>query len=360
MRTDPIHRSIEVILENQHPSGAYIACPTFPSYQYCWFRDASFIAYAMDLVGEKESASRFHDWAARQVNNRADIVKDSIVEVASGKSRNSNRILHTRYNLDGTEGISQEWPNFQLDGFGTWLWSLREHHQISGSTLPESWLQAANLVSAYLEATWRQPCFDCWEEFPDFVHPHTLAAIFAGLAAHTELCGEDHSSTLGAIKKYIETHNIVDGHFAKFSNAPAVDSNLIGLAVPYHVFSLDDPRIQATITEIESSLCRGGGLHRYAADTYYGGGEWILLAAWLGWYHAQTGDPQGMLKACHALDWVESQFTLLSYLPEQTPNSLNDPSYYQFWINCWGEIATPLLWSHAMHIILSKTMEERS
>ena len=64
---DLFKRSIEIILANQHPSGAYVACPNFQTYRYCWFRDASFVAYAMELTGEGESAGRFNAWAARAV-----------------------------------------------------------------------------------------------------------------------------------------------------------------------------------------------------------------------------------------------------------------------------------------------------
>ena len=49
---DLIARSIDVIRSGQVPSGAYLAWPTYPTYRYCWFRDGTFIAYAMDLWGE--------------------------------------------------------------------------------------------------------------------------------------------------------------------------------------------------------------------------------------------------------------------------------------------------------------------
>jgi len=32
-------------------------------------------------------------------------------------------------------------------------------------------------------------------------------------------------------------------------------------------------------------------MHRYADDTYYGGGEWVLLATWLGWYYVEAFVP---------------------------------------------------------------------
>ena len=47
-----LHRhSLAVILDNQQPSGAYLACPTMPDYQFSWFRDGAFIAYALTLDG---------------------------------------------------------------------------------------------------------------------------------------------------------------------------------------------------------------------------------------------------------------------------------------------------------------------
>ena len=47
---DLYHRSIDIIKENQAASGAYVASPSFPTYHYCWLRDGSYIAYAMDSV----------------------------------------------------------------------------------------------------------------------------------------------------------------------------------------------------------------------------------------------------------------------------------------------------------------------
>jgi len=44
-----------------------------------------------------------------------------------------------------------------------------------------------------------------------------------------------------------------------------------------------------SFAKIEADLRQGGGVHRYATDTYYGGGEWVLLTAWLGWYYTKIG-----------------------------------------------------------------------
>lgn len=352
---DLFQRSIEVVLQNQTPSGAYLASPNFPTYHYCWFRDGSFIAYAMDLAGEHASAERFHQWAAAAINARADVVRRAVTKVKRGEPLTGADYLHTRYSPDGRETTGEEWPNFQLDGFGTWLWALGEHRRLSRADLPDEWLIAAQLVADYLAALWPLPCYDCWEEFADRVHPHTLAAIYGGLQAHARLTHTEPGAALDAIKQFLFEQAVTDGHFVKFINSTDVDASLLGLAIPYHVIAPDDPLMQATVERIERDLRRGGGLHRYTADTYYGGGEWILLTAWLGWYYIHVGKRE---KAEAALRWIEAQANPQSWLTEQVPATLNDPAYYAPWCERWGEVANPLLWSHAKYIILSTALRD--
>lgn len=365
---DLYQRSIQIILENQSEDGGYIASPNFPTYHYCWFRDGSFIAYAMDLAGENESAHRFHQWVAERVNERKDLVYMALAKVRRGEELAEADILHTRYRLDGTDGEPGNWPNFQLDGFGTWLWSLNEHHrQNPEAGLSDEVLDAAELVAAYLSELWSVPCYDCWEEFPDHVHPHTLAAIYGGLRAHTELSGKSHQAVTDAIREQLLASAEPFGHFVKFPNSPVVDASLLGLAVPYGVVAPDDPIMLRTIEQIESTIAQAGGLHRYAEDSYYGGGAWILLNAWLGWYYIELAGKcpdlapalQQKIQACQS--WIETSARDNLYLPEQIAENLNVPAYYAVWVERWGEVASPLLWSHAKYIILrSKNLTGRN
>ncbi len=351
-----LRKSIAIILENQAPSGAFIASPNFPPYQYCWFRDGAFTAYAMDLVGEVESASRFHAWAAARVNEREAVVRQAISKFKSGIPLSASDYLYTRYKLDGSDGLEEDWPNYQLDGFGTWLWSLDEHRRMTDQDLPAGWLKAANLVADYLEALWSSPCFDCWEENPDRVHPYTLAAIYGGLQAHSELSCQPHTLTLKAIRSFLLESWVCDDHLVKFPGAPEVDASLLGLSTPYRVFDPGSRLMKETVRQIELTLNGSGGVHRYRADTYYGGGEWVLLSAWLAWYYTECGDEESMGKAGRLLEWVESQFKDKG-LPEQVPDNLNEPGFYPVWTGRWGKIALPLLWSHANYIILRKNLE---
>ena len=349
-------RSIDIILENQHGSGAYIACPNFPTYQYCWFRDGSFVAYSMDLTGQFESAHKFHAWAALAVNQRLALIDRALQFLAAGKPLGLTEILHTRYTLDGEDGVQEEWPNFQLDGFGTWLWALNEHRLAAKITLPADWIQAATATATYLEALWGKPCYDCWEEFPDKIHLHTLAAIYGGLHACQSLDGIDRTATLDAIKTYVMENGIVNGHISKYVGSDTVDASLLGLCLPYQMLPAGHELMKATAAEIEKLLNRSGetnrlhgGVHRYVTDTYYGGGAWILLSAWLGWYFVEVGETA---KAFELLAWIESCANETGDFPEQVPQALNDPAYYQPWVDRWGPIATPLLWSHANYLIL--------
>jgi GH15 family glucan-1,4-alpha-glucosidase len=97
------------------------------------------------------------------------------------------------------------------------------------------------------------------------------------------------------------------------------------------------------------------GLHRYREDTYYGGGEWILLSAWLGWIYANQ---EKTSQAIEILQWVETQFTNEGFLAEQTGKNLFHTNFFDVWQSKWGPIASPLLWSHAMHIILFQAINK--
>jgi GH15 family glucan-1,4-alpha-glucosidase len=93
-----------------------------------------------------------------------------------------------------------------------------------------------------------------------------------------------------------------------------------------------------------------GGVRRYLGDTFYGGSEWILLASTFGWVSLALGDRD---TAHRMLAWIESAATDEGYLPEQVQDRVQSPYMLAHWRRKWGSTATPLLWSHAMHIVLT-------
>ena len=113
-------------------------------------------------------------------------------KISKGETVLPNENLHTRYSLDGYEDTQDEgWGNFQIDGYGTWLWALAAHIRATGhvSLLSEFSVSISTTVR-YLRLVWDQPNYDCWEESPEYIHPYSVAAVYAGFSAMEELFSE--------------------------------------------------------------------------------------------------------------------------------------------------------------------------
>ena len=352
-----VHSSIDIIRAGQASNGAYVASPTFSQYGYSWLRDGAWIAYGMDCAGQHDSARAFYAWGAQTLSAYESQVERLLAKIDAGKPVDEADYLPTRFTLDGGLG-TDDWPDFQLDGYGAWLWGLVTHcRQSDDDALWQQAVPAVRLVIRYLAALWRSPNYDCWEEHRQEIHPATLAAIYGGLCAVAKM--EPSLVPAGlpeAIRDYVLTACVTaDGHFMKFVGNDNVDASLLWLAVPYGLVSVDDPRFRATVAKIERDILRpGGGVYRYAADTYFGGGEWVLLTAWLAWTYLEMGrsDDVGPL-----LTWIEAQQTADGQLPEQVCDHALDPDYYPHWVERWGTPALPLLWSHGMYLVLKSRLK---
>lgn len=346
--------SLNLIKEYQTSSGAYVASPNFENYNYCWLRDGTFIAYSMDCVGEHQSAGLFYEWVNDVIERQDDKLNLLLKKVKEQKSLQKSDFLPCRYTLNGEE-TKDDWPNFQLDGYGTWLWGLCEHIRKTGDQgLLRKFEKGIELTITYLINFWDYPNSDCWEENEDKIHPSTLSCIYGGLMAINQYYKRDSiESVTNAVKDFLQKHAVTDGRFVKYIGSFSVDASLLWLSVPFNVFSVDDPLMVKTVKKMETDISFEGGVRRFPEDTYYGGGEWLLLSGWLGWYYALAGRKD---EAQKQLEWVESQADENGQMAEQTLNGVNDPSYIQHWMDLWGEVAKPLLWSHALYLILQEKL----
>ncbi|MGH2476163.1 MAG: glycoside hydrolase family 15 protein [Candidatus Limnocylindrales bacterium] len=351
---DLARRSVEIILEGQAPSGAFIAGPTFGQYRYAWLRDGAFIAEALDLVGRGDAAARFHAWVASLIIAAEDGIERSIAAVAEGRSPAPADYLHCRYEADGSLG-PDDWPTFQLDGPGIWLWSLA-HHARHGGTIGLEHRRAATLATRYLAALWDQPSYDAWEESPDHVHTSTLAAILAGLRAAGRLMdGSSSEEAARAAAEALVADRLLrpDQAFTKWDGNPAVDGSLLWMSAPYELVGPDHPAFAATLRRIETDLVSvDGGVHRYVDDTYYGGGEWLLLTGALGRVYLRRAAAGDRDRAIGCLRWIERQAGPDGSLPEQVATRAPHPERIAEWEASWGTSASPLLWSHATYLAL--------
>ena len=349
-------RSIDIILAGQF-DGAYAACHSFSQYGYSWLRDGTWIAYGMDAVGQTASARAFHQWATRTLMRYQTQVQHILAKLAQAIPLDETDYLPTRFELDGNLG-REEWPNFQLDGYGAWLWGLVQFVEKHGDH--DLWLEALPAVSLtvrYLTALWQSPNYDCWEEHRPHIHPATLAALYGGLNAVARHAPQLVPADVPpAIRDFVLKHALApQGHFMKYIGNEAVDASLLWLAVPYGLVDLHDPHFQHTLHKIEQDIHRqGGGVYRYLADTYYGGGEWLLLTLWLAWVYIEMGQLE---QAKSLVAWVEAQAEANGEMPEQVDGHVLAPEYLEPWRTRWGTSASPLLWSHGMYLWVTARLQ---
>ncbi|WP_026874371.1 glycoside hydrolase family 15 protein [Jiangella gansuensis] len=353
--------SHRVIATHQAPSGAYPASPTFSAYRgYSWFRDGAFIAEGVSRYGDAAGAAAFHRWCARVLTARAGQVDTLVARAARGEHIPVADLLPTRYTVDGAVG-NDPWWDFQLDGYGTWLWALAAHTDRHGAVDGDAVGPGVATAVRYLTTFWARPCYDWWEEHVDHRHVSTLGAIRAGLAAattHPALAAaltpaerETATEAVAAIDALVLAEGVAEaGHLSKWLGADDVDASLLACVVPFGLVDGDSEIGRATVSAVADRLSVDGGVHRYAADTFYGGGQWPLLTAFLGWNHAAAGRTD---EAWASLRWIAAQATPAGDLPEQVGHHLLAPQREQEWIERWGTVATPLLWSHGMYLILA-------
>ncbi len=355
-RTDAVvAHSLDVIVSSQHESGAFPAALNYAVYDYCWFRDGSFIADSISRFGRIDNANRFHQWCAAIIDSRSTQITDLTRRGLSGEPIPGDEMLPTRYTLTGANG-TEDWWDYQLDGYGTWLWALNEHlqrHKLS----PEPYRAAIDLMVGYLAAFGDHPCFDWWEEHQNQRHISTLAAISGGLGAAAAMTSGLASDTAAAASMRLSdlalTSTAATGHLTKWIGTDAVDGSLIAASVPFGLVKPGDTTAEATYDKIITTIVNEG-VYRYRGDTFYGGGEWINLTAWLGWYEVSTGriDLAEKRRA-----WITEHATPSGDLPEQVSTRMQHPSRLEEWQHRWGPVATPLLWSHAMFLTLNNAIK---
>ena len=348
--------SVASILRNQLPNGAIIASPDFAEYHFCWLRDGSFIAHALDTAGKHEAAGRYHAWVQRAVENIGAVIDRVVESHLFGAHLDPLEMPPARFTLEGSV-VVDGWPNFQIDGYGTWLWSLGRHLNASHATnLSDEMKSSVARVGRYLSAFATTPCYDVWEESGSAVHTSTQASVYAGLVSAARILDEPtFLDSARAVKARMEAAAEKLGYYAKSNENDDVDASALWLVAPFGVVGPAEPQFVKTVELIENRLTLNGGIRRYSTDEYYGSGAWPVLTASLGLCKLAQGDLHGAMR-CQA--WIADQFDVEGRLGEQFGGEIRDPEHYREWVERWGDPASDLMWSHAMYVILSAGISE--
>lgn len=351
--------SKDLIRELQDRSGAYPASPTFSAYKgFSWFRDGAFIADGMSSAGAYDSSEMFFVWCAQTIEPLHERIQQHYERFLSGEPFDTSQALPTRYAFNQVEEPDEPWPDHQIDGYGTWIWALEQHSLRSGMDVT-SFAEAVTFSVKYLLASWNSPCYDWWEENNDRVHVATLGSVLSGMRSAISLNFLDQEMGDRAAKAVLDIESMLrrmspDGHLPKWEGSQQVDSSTLSLLAPLNVIDKKDPIYRGTVSRIRRDLLQGFGVHRYASDTFFGGGLWPLLSCYLALSELRVGNRDF---AEDILIWVASLADAENHLPEQVNDHLVNPSFEEYWVNRWGPSARPLLWTHAMFLKLKSELE---
>jgi glucoamylase len=332
-------------------AGSVVASPVLaaydpdPDYFFHWFRDSAIVIDAVRLLFEAgdlgaEAVTHFTDFvrfslSLRELDGRAltsspqwgKNVTPDFVQFLRGQDLSAvvgdAVYADTRVNPDGTLDVLC-WNRPQHDGpplralsLLQWLRTLRAREPgIIGASALANAERLLRLDLAFVEARWREPSFDVWED--ELGHDYfTLRVSAAALrlgadwlqdksggdtpAARTDradaLVGDTLRADAHAILAWLDRFWLPDtGHYrSRIMPAGATSTRMLDTAVILSVLhsrdgsdvhSARDPRMQATLNRLEERFDRlypinqgrppgrAPAIGRYADDTYYSGGAW--------------------------------------------------------------------------------------
>jgi glucoamylase len=343
-----VDSSKQVISDCALENGAIVAANCFreyypkeaKDYMYVWPRDASFTCVSADILGMEDIQERFFEWCI----SRAEGFRDG-------------GCICQNYSVNGPKASG----NFQPDQTGSLLWAV--WHHFKGK--PKKALKYARLIKQAADGLctkWRGNHFDdvtndLWEErftFPDLEDNFTysLAACIKGLRCANEIIpNKEWVNTAESMFKRLKKHckDYFIRSYGKLSDG-RIDASSLSLVYPFDLFPVGDPRIIATVEQVEKKLVTHGGVHRYESDEYdgwmwgslhrkKGSGAWPILNFWMSICYARLGDRE---RALQYYDWPLKRAK--EFLPEQIFDNELQVS------------VRPLCWSHAMFIIASKEL----
>ena len=320
-------------------SGSVIAAPELDpkfehsgGYGFVWGRDLAFIVLAFLAAGRDDLARRALRWLPT--------------------AQEPEGLWLQRHWTTGS--LAPSWCRHQLDETGAILyayeaaWRRLRDGQLDDDLWPSAQRAADFLLGTIDEDGLPVATADLWEE-RDGRHAFTAAAICGGLRAAASMARRHEPSLAGGyddaaeiVREAIEREHWSDfhGRYLRSLGDPTLDVSLLGLAWPFAAVDPGGERMRATVTALQKELgCPAGSLRRYEGDTYAGGNRWVLAALWLGLWHRQIGDADGMERA---LTYALSAQTELGLLPEQVTDD-GEPA----WV-------VPLAWSHAMLLLAAR------
>ena len=287
------------------PTGAVVAAATTSlpehvggsrnwDYRYAWIRDATLTLDALAAVGHADVARGFRDFLLRSAAGHADDLQ--IMYGPYG----ARRLPELELDLEGYRGSrpvrvgNSASEQTQLDVYGDILQAAHHWHAEHQEMDDDEWRFLRQVVDAAAER-WQERDCGLWEVRGDpqhFVHSKVMmwVALDRGARLADELeddgAAERWRATAEELRRAVDEHGVVDGHFVQAFGSGAADASLLKLSDVGFV-EADDPRMMRTVKFVRDRLATKDGLLRryegFHADGMQGEGEgvFLLCSFWL-------------------------------------------------------------------------------
>ncbi len=354
--------------------GSFIAAPEFDhffeksgGYGYCWNRDATQMALALDAAGYIEAGEAYAAWC-----------KEMQLEDGS---------WFQRYWVDGA--LASSWGNFdfstQLDQVGCTLHFYLEHaryvedRQRYFQFIWKSVERAAEYIMRRTASGLHDTCADLWEShFGSFTY--TNAALHRGLLSAAEIASAVEERELAEkwrgramlIKQEVlNKFWLKEGYFARgMVNGKldkTYDASILGVLEPFELLDLRNTKERSMLEHsillmgkrLGIYVNQGIGIKRFEGDEYIGGNPWTITTLWYAivllklacfyWNSDQSKAKYYWEKAAACVEWCLRATTSTGLLPEQVDRFTGKPAW-----------AIPIGWAHALIVKCLILMEKLS
>jgi GH15 family glucan-1,4-alpha-glucosidase len=306
--TEPVRRSLITLKALTYaPTGGIVAAPTTSlpehlggvrnwDYRFCWLRDATLTLLALMNAGYFEEAESWRGWLLRALAGLPEQVQ--IMYGIAGERR------MPEWTLDWLPGYQASAPvrvgnaaasQLQLDTFGEMTDVLYQGCK-GGLARNEATWGLLSALLAHLAKVWRSMDEGIWEVRGPRRH-FTYSKVMAWVAFDRAVKLVEHFGMKGPVGAWRELRkkihddvcrngfNAARGCFVQSYGSQELDASL--LLIPLTGFlPASDPRVVATVKQIEEGLVVDGFVHRYRTRESIDGlppGEGVFLACsfWL-------------------------------------------------------------------------------
>lgn len=317
-------------------------------YAYCWPRDSVYITKALDLINMEKETEKFYKVFCKNTQARSGMWEQ-------------------RFYTDCT--LAPCW-GYQIDETAGIVYGIYDHYtRIKDKKFLKDNLKmvekAVKFLEKYVEDVLGNKkemhvSYDLWE-MHEGVSIYSLASIFAAFEAMQKIydalaeelqANRLKQETITAQKEILQKQlielknyvidNLYDNSrksFVRNLDDRRMDISILGITVPFRMFSPNEKKITNTIERINMSLrTYTGGYLRFEDDHYTGDRPWVVSTLWMALYYIEIKDYK---KAKECFDFVVTTSTKHGFLAEQVDNSQMKSA----WVIGLG-------WSHAMFVIV--------